>query len=129
LDPIDYFVTLWPSLIVRIPVLIAWIVAVILSVLMLNRGGGRAERLLLIGSGLMLVNNLLSPFASVFMQWFIVAHRGDIQSVGLISGLVNIPLGIISLAGIVCLVVAFWTRWKTHGQQGDKAQVSQTAAE
>ena len=129
MDYIDYFATLGPSFLFRSPALVAWIVAVILSVLMLNRGGGRAERLLLIGSGLMLANNLLSPFASVFMQWFIVAHRGDIQSVGLISGLVNIPLGIISLAGIVCLVVAFWTRWKTHGQQGDKAQVSQTAAE
>jgi hypothetical protein len=129
LDYIDYFAILGPSFLFRSPALVAWIVAVILSVLMLNRGGGRAERLLLIGSGLMLANNLLSPFASVFMQWFIEAHRGNMQSVGLISGLVNITLGIISLAGIVCLVVAFWIRWKTHGQRGDKAQVSQTAAE
>jgi hypothetical protein len=128
LEPIDYFVTLWPSLIVRIPVLIAWIVAVILSVRMLSRGGGRAERLLLIGSGLMLVNNLLSPFTAVLMQWFIVEHRGNMQSIGLISGLVNIPLGIISLAGIVCLVVAFWIRWKTCGQQ-DKAQMQQTTVD
>jgi hypothetical protein len=128
LDPIDYFVTLWPSLIVRIPVLIAWIVAVILSVRMLSRGGGRAERLLLIGSGLMLANNLISPFTAVLMQWFIVEHRGDFQSIGLISGLVNMPLGIISLAGIVCLVFAFWARWKTHRQQ-DTYQAHQSLAE
>lgn len=128
MDYVDYFVTLWPSFIVRIPALIAWIVAVIISVHMLNKGGGRAERLLLIGSGLMLANNLLSPFTAVLMQWFIVGNRGDFQSIGLISGLINIPLGIISLAGIVCLVFAFWTRWKTHGQQ-DKTQMQQTAVE
>ena len=110
----DYFTGVGPSFLFQSPVLIAWIVAIIISIRILNRGGGKAERFLLIGSSLMLAQSLINPFTTVLMQWFTVEHRGDIQSIGLISGLVNIPLAIISLAGIVCLVYAFWTRWKTY---------------
>jgi hypothetical protein len=117
----DYFTGVGPSFLLQSPVLIGWIVAIIISIRMLNRGGGKAERFLLIGSSLMLAQGLISPFTTVLMQWFTVEHRGDIQSIGLISGLVNIPLAIISLAGIVCLVYAFWTRWKTNTSEQSEA--------
>ena len=110
----EYFLRVGPSLLLRSPILLAWIVGIVIAARMLKRGGGKAERLLLIGCSLMLAEGLISPFTTVLIQWFIVEHRGDMQSIGLISGLVNIPLSITSLVGIVCLVYAFWTRWKTN---------------
>ena len=45
----------------RVPHLVAWTVAVILAVIMVRRGGGKAEKLFLTGSGLMLISTLPSP--------------------------------------------------------------------
>jgi hypothetical protein len=115
MDFMDYFDPVWPSLLLRSPVIIAWIVAIVLAARMFKRDGGKSERLLLIGCSLMLAQQLISPFQQVLVHWLIFQHEGDLQRLGLINGLIGIPIGIISLAGIVCLVFAFWTRWKSHG--------------
>ena len=117
MDFVDYFAPVGPSLLFRSPVLVAWIVGIVIAARMLKRDGGKSERLLLIGCCLMLAQQIISPFTSVLMQWYIVENRGEVsaQDFGLFSSLTNIPLSIISLAGIVCLVYAFWTRWKSYG--------------
>ena len=119
MDIMEYLAPVGMALLFRSPVIIAWIIGVILAARMLRRDGGKSERLLLIGCGLMLAVQLISPFTGALTRWYIVENRGDIgaQSIALFTSLTNLPFAIISLAGIVCLVYAFWTRWKSHRQQ------------
>ena len=110
----DYFAAVGPSLLVRSPVLVAWIVGIIIAARMLKRGGGKAERLLLIGCSLMFAGQLIAPFSQVLVTWLIVERTVPVERAAFISSIINLPLGIISLAGIVSLVYAFWVRWKSH---------------
>ena len=109
----EYFLPVGPSLLFRSPILLAWIVGIVIAARMLKRGGGKAERLLLIGCSLMFAENLISPFSTVLITWLIAEQAVPVQRAAFIGGITGIPLGIISLAGIVCLVYAFWTRWRT----------------
>jgi hypothetical protein len=102
----------------RIPHLVAWTVAVILAVIMVRRGGGKAEKLFLVGSSLMLVAQLVSPFLSGLASWLI---REQGMSRALASGLaVSLPMGALGLSGIVCLVYAFWLRFMAKKQGKDE---------
>ena len=92
------------------PSLVGWIVALVLAVIMLRRGGGRAERLLVAGISLMLVNTLITIPMGGLAMW--LSDTG--MSVGTVLSRVLWVRGLISLAGIVCLVYAFWTRFKVN---------------
>ena len=124
MDFMDYFAMLGLSLLSRSPAIIAWIIGVVLAARMLKRDGGKSERLLLIGCCLMLAQQIISPFMSVLTNWYIVENRGnlDAQGIGLFRSFTGIPLS------IVCLVYAFWTRFRSHGQQ-NQDQVYQPVAE
>ncbi len=93
------------------PSLVGWIVVVVLATIMLRRGGGRAERFLLAGASLMLVQSLIAIPTTALITWLIV-DRGMVNdeaaSVFSIFGLVR---GCIGLAGIICLVYAFWMKF------------------
>ena len=107
----NYLDAVVPSLLGSIPVLLAWLVGIVLATLMLRRGGRKAEYLLLIGCSLMFVAQLVRPFLTGLALW-LVAECGMTRASA--SGLAfSIPISILSMAGIVCLVFAFWTRWKT----------------
>ena len=107
----NYFDALVPTLLGNIPMLLAWLVGIVLAVRMLRRGGGKAERLLLIGCSLMFVARIASPFLMGLALW-LIAELGISRASA--SGLaLSLPISILSMAGIVCLVYAFWTRWKT----------------
>ena len=98
----------------RVPHLVAWTVAVILAVTMVRRGGGKAEKLLLAGSGLMLVSTLASPLLKELSTW-LVTEQGMSRAAA--SGwFVSLPLGILTVAGFICLVSAFWMRFMTKKQ-------------
>ncbi|MBA7633815.1 hypothetical protein ES703_41386 [subsurface metagenome] len=92
--------------------LVAWIVAVIFAVRMMRYQRGRAERFLLAGASLMLVQSLIAIPTTALSTWLIV-DRGmanvEVASVLSIFGLVR---GCIGLAGIICLVYAFWIKFK-----------------
>ncbi len=111
----EYFSSVVPSLLFRSPLLAAWLIGIVISARMLRKGGGKAERLLLIGCSLMLAERLISPFSTVLVTWLIAAQTMPAQRAAFVGGITGIPLGIISLMGIVCLVCAFWSRWKTYG--------------
>ena len=100
------------------PSLVGWIVAVVLAAIMLRRGGGRAERFLLTGASLMLVQSLIAIPTTALSIWLTV-DRGmanvEAASVLSIFGLVR---GCIGLAGIICLVYAFWIRFKARSTAG-----------
>ena len=117
----DYFSPVGPALLFKSPMLVAWIVGIVLAARMLKKGGGKAERLLLIGCCLMLAETLISSFTQVLLLWLIGERKVTAQDIGFTMSIARIPLGIISLAGIVCLVYAFWIKFRSslRGEQGD----------
>lgn len=100
------------GLIPSAPSLVGWIVAVVLATVMLRRGGGRAERFLLAGASLMLVQSLIAIPTTALSIWLTV-DRGmaNVEAASMLSifGLVR---GCIGLAGIICLVYAFWVKFR-----------------
>ncbi len=107
----NYFDVVVPGLLGSIPLLLAWLVGIVLAVLMLRRGGGKAEKLLLAGCGLMFVAQIVRPFLTGLALWLVHEHGITRASA---SGLTySLPISILSMAGIVCLILAFWTRWRT----------------
>ncbi len=107
----DYFDVVVPGLLGSIPLLLAWLVGVILAVRMLSRGGGKAEKLLLAGCSLMFVAQIVRPFLTGLALWLVAEHgMTRASALGLAFSL---PNSILSMAGIVCLILAFWTRWRT----------------
>jgi len=101
------------GLLFSVPALVGWIVAVILATIMLRRGGARAERFLLVGASLMLVGSLLDIPTPALSMWLSVSREmTNVQAASWlpIFGLIR---GVISLAGIICLVYAFWVKFKS----------------
>lgn len=107
----------------RVPHLVAWTVAIILAVIMVRRGGGKAERLFLAGSGLMLISTLASPLLKELSTW-LVTEQGMSRAAA--SGwFISLPLGILTVASFGCLVSAFWMRFMTkkEGQENPAKEV------
>ena len=98
------------SLVNATPGLAVWIVALVLSIVLFIRGGSRPERLLIIGSSLMLASTFLSVFVPVIQRYLIQSGLTNVSAAGAISR-INIFLGLISLAGIICLFYAIWKRF------------------
>jgi len=95
------------------PALVGWIVAVVLAAIMLRRGGARAERFLIIGACLMLLASILAIPTSALSIWLLAGREmTNVQAASWLSifGLVR---GLIGLAAIICLVYAFWVKFKT----------------
>ncbi len=106
----NYFDVVVPALLGNSPMLLAWLVGIVLAVRMLRRGGGKAESLLLAGCSLMFVAQIARPFLTGLTLW-LVAERGMTRAGA--SGLAfSLPVSVLSMAGVVCLLFAFWTRWK-----------------
>jgi len=95
-----------------IPELVAWGIGVVLAIIMVRRGGGKAEKLLLAGCSLIFVTRLASPLLHELVQRLVseqgMSHIDIAQTMGLT---VSLPLSILGLAGFVCLVLAFWMRF------------------
>ena len=108
------------SLVNATPGLAVWIVALVLSIVLFIRGGSRPERLLIIGSSLMLASTFLSVFVPVIQRYLIQSGLTNVSAAGVISG-INIFLGLISLAGIICLFYAIWKKFteRTNIRTGD----------
>jgi hypothetical protein len=105
------FSVMLSGLIMAAPYLVAWIVAIIVAVIMLRRGGHRAERFLLAGSCLMLTTSLLSVPIPAIVSWLVEGGASRVEAASVISGF-NLFRGFIGLAGILCLIYAFWIKFK-----------------
>lgn len=110
----SYSVMVASSLLSHTPELVAWLVGIVLAMLMVRRGGGRAEKLLLAGCSLMFVVQLASPFLSGLVSLLLREGWRTPQTVGLF---LSLPMGILGLAGLVCLVFAFWVRFWARRQE------------
>ena len=101
------------GLITAAPGLVAWIVAIVVAVIMLRRGGGRAERFLLSGSCLMLVSTLFTVPMAAIVPWLVEGGASRVEAASVLSGF-NLFRGLVGLAGILCLVYAFWVMLKVR---------------
>ena len=102
------------GLVDSVPPLVGWIVAIILAVIMLRRGGGRAERFLLAGASLMLVQSLIAILTATLSIW-LTADRGMAATeAAFVLGMFGLIRGLVGLAGIICLVYAFWIKFKAR---------------
>ena len=100
-------------LLTYIPELVAWLVGIVIAVLILRRGGGRPEKLFLAGCILLFVARLASPLGSWLLQTLMFEEGLNYISRAQTMGLfVSLPVSILALAGLVCLVWAFWVRFR-----------------
>ena len=111
----DSFVTaIGSSLLRSTPELIVWLVGSILAVLMVRRGGGKAEKLFLSGCALMFAVDLINPLLRELVRWWMSERDVSNIATAQTMGLASLPMAILSLAGVICLVWAFWTRFWTR---------------
>ena len=105
------------SILRHIPELLAWGVGIVLAVLMVRRGGGKTEKLFLAGCSLFFVTRLASPLLHELVQRLVSEQGMSYIDIAQTMGLtVSLPMGILGLAGFVCLVLAFWMRFWSRRQ-------------
>ena len=97
----------------NIPEIAAWGTGIVLAVMMVRRGGGKAEKLLLAGCCLMFIIELGHPFLIE------LARRLSEDRFGAVTygAIISIPSTILGLAGFVCLIIAFWIRFRRKRQE------------
>jgi hypothetical protein len=95
-----------------IPELVAWLFGIVLAVLMVKRGGGKTEKMLLAGCCLLFAAQLISLSLSGMIPW-LREQSMSAQQLGLTLSISGIP----SLAGFICLIIAFWTRFRVRRQE------------
>lgn len=97
------------DLINKLPYFIAWGLAVILGAIMVVRRGRKPEKLFLIGSCLMLGERLISSLLLALL----LKEQGISMNSSALA--VSLTSGLLTLAGFICLVWAFWLRfWKNN---------------
>lgn len=108
------------NLINHAPYFVAWGLAVILGAIMVVRIGSKPEKLFLTGSCLMLGERLAS---FLLMSYGASLLREQGVSVASSALAVTLVSGLLTLAGFVCLVWAFWLRfWKNSPKQVEPAK-------
>ena len=100
--------------ILAIPMLIAWIVAIVFAVRMMRRGGGGPEHLLLIGVSLMLFGSIINVVTSAITDY--LANSSALNGTSTYSEpfvflFIFMFRYMTGLAGIVCVVCAFWLKF------------------
>ena len=107
----DFFQLLLGNLVGDAIPLIFWIAVIVFATVVLKRKRGKAERFLVIGCSLNIVAYLLSIPVLAIITWLIYQDY-SIGFVGMISTFTGISVNIFSMAGIICLIYAFWVKFK-----------------
>jgi hypothetical protein len=102
----NLFELTWSEVLGAIPGLVAWGIGIVLAIIMVRRGGDKAEKLLLAGCCLMFAVRLISLFLTGLAPW-LLEHRISAPEYSFVRSIAAIP----ALAGIVCLVIAFWVKF------------------
>ena len=113
----SYWATVGSAMLGNIPELIAWAIGIVLAVIMLRRGGRGKEKLLLAGFSLMFTASLAGPIIRGIVMSWMRGYESSYLSIGRAMSLVSLPMAIVSIAGAVCLVWAFWLKFRP-GRQG-----------
>jgi len=95
------------------PNLAFWIAVIVLASIVLRRGGGRAERFVIAAAGFKLLSNLLNIPAAAIVPWLI--QRGaSIEYANRVTLTFGIGRSVVSAAGVICLVYAFWVQFRAR---------------
>ena len=97
-----------------IPSFLVWTIGLVLSIKMLRRGGNKPEKLLVAGCSLILAKAILSPLPRIVVDVLMNQEDAGIVSIGRTMSLVSIPGAVCSLAGFICLVMAFWMKFRIN---------------
>ena len=101
------------STIIRVmPSLLVWVTGLVLSIKMLRRGGARPEKLLVAGCSLLLLKTMLSPLPRILIDFWMNREDMGVMTVGRMMSIFSIPGAVFSLAGFICLIMAFWMKFK-----------------
>jgi len=95
------------------PGMILWITAIILSAIVLSRGGGKAERLLLAGVILMLTGTVLRIPSAAIVPWFIESGDTIIHATSFAEGY-GVLIRIVDMAGIICMAYSFRVKFRIN---------------
>lgn len=94
-----------------IPSLVVWLIGLILSVKMIRLGGTKPEKLLVAGCSLILLKTILNPLPRVIVDVWMNREAMSNLDAARITGIFSIPGAVFSLAGFICLVMAFWIKF------------------
>jgi hypothetical protein len=108
-----YFNLLIAGLIGAAPALVFWIAVVVFASIMLGRGGGRAERFFIAGAGIRIAGSLLGIPRTAIVFWLVPERPIEPSSITSILSTYGILIDVIGMAGIICLVYAFWLKFST----------------
>jgi cytochrome bd-type quinol oxidase subunit 2 len=92
------------------PFLIVWIAATVLAAVLLRRRRGRAEKFLLAGGVIMLVNSLLIIPGQAVVP-YLVERGATMTDASSAAWSLNLLRNVIGMVGIICLVYAFWVKF------------------
>jgi hypothetical protein len=96
----------------HIPELAAWGIGTAVGLVMVRRSGTKAEKLFLAGCSLMFLAGIISLSLGSAISW-LKEQRISAQEFGFIMSSSGPP----ALAGLVCLVIAFWSRFRVNRQE------------
>lgn len=96
---------------VQSPVLLFWIAVLIFGIVMLQRGGGRAERFFIAGASVKILGNLLNIPRFATVLWIIPERPISSSDVTTILSVYDLFVEIIGMAGILLLIYAFWVKF------------------
>ena len=96
-----------------VPALLLWIAVIVLVAILLRRGGGRAERFLIVGASLKIIDNLLGLAAFAILHGLINRGYSMAYANSVVFGY-GIFCNVVGMAGIICLVYAFWVKFKVR---------------
>jgi hypothetical protein len=108
----------------KAPALVFWIAVIIFAAVWLRRGGGRAERFMIAGASIKIIGNLLSIPLSFLPLWLIDMGDFHVDAANSIVMGCGIFLNAVSMAGIICLVYAFWVKFTETRLSRDNVEIS-----
>jgi len=103
-------------LVASTPALALWIAVIIYGAVKLHRGGGRAERFLIAGGSIKLIGNLLI-IPTVFLAPWLFHQDYSTDYVSTVHTGLTIFRNVISMAGIICLIYAFWVKFNKRNSE------------
>lgn len=93
-----------------------WIAVIVFSRIMQKRGGGRAERFLITGASLNLASVIIRIPINIIVPILALQDRpmDNIAIITTVSTAIRITTDIIDMAGIICLIYAFWVKFNSR---------------
>jgi hypothetical protein len=113
----EYLETIGEALLSNIPGILAWSIGIAVAVVLLRRGGCRAEKLFLAGVCLMFFAALAGPLLQGLGRW-VISESESFGARATTYGLILLPVSVFYLAGLVCLVWGFWLRFRPGKGEG-----------